>query len=73
MMEIVRNTVMSFITTIGPERMCIYCTLLTSMDELYHEVARYIPEEYIPSLEKIDDIQEYIFIGLLACCISRMS
>lgn len=73
LLEIVRNTVMSFITTIGPEHMCIYCTLLPTLDELRAELEKYIPKEYIPTLEKVEDLQEYIFVGLLASCLNKLT
>ncbi|MCD7894660.1 MAG: ROK family protein [Erysipelotrichaceae bacterium] len=68
MVEEIKRLVSSMICTIGPELVVIFCTMLPHIEDLQKALEKEIPKEYIPTLRKIDDIQEYIFLGLMILC-----
>ena len=61
--KIVKYISLSIISVIGPEAIVIFCSLLPNIEDLENELKTVLPQEYIPRLIKIDDIQEYIFLG----------
>ena len=36
--------------------------------ELKKELERYVPAQYVPDIIKVEDIQEYILLGLMILC-----
>ena len=56
------------ISVIGPEAIVIFCSLLPNIEDLENELKTVLPQEYIPRLIKIGDIQEYIFLGQTIIC-----
>ena len=70
--EIVAKTLVSIISILGPDLIAYYCSNVPSIDDLKEEMSRYIPDEYIPVIKKIDNMQEYILFGEMIMCIMRM-
>lgn len=68
MVEEIKRLISAMICTFGPELVVIFCTKLPHIEDLQIALEKEIPKEYIPKLKKIDDIQEYIFIGLMILC-----
>ena len=66
--KIVKYISLSIISVIGPEAIVIFCSLLPNIEDLENELKTVLPQEYIPRLIKIDDIQEYIFLGQTIIC-----
>ena len=69
----IRDIVLSFISTIAPDTFVIFCTLLPYIDDLQASLEEAVPSAYIPDLIKVDDIQEYIFPGLLYLTLTEPS
>ena len=53
---------------ISPEAIILYCTLITDIDELKREIAKYIPSEYIPDIIKVESLNEYCLLGQMILC-----
>lgn len=70
--EIVAKTLVSIISILGPDLIAYYCSNVPSIDDLKEEMSRYIPDEYIPVIKKIDNMQEYILFGEMIMCIMRV-
>ena len=66
--KIVKYISLSIISVIGPEAIVIFCSLLPNIEDLENELKTVLPQEYIPRLIKIGDIQEYIFLGQTIIC-----
>lgn len=69
----IRDIVLSFISTLAPDTFVIFCTLLPYIDDLQKSLEGAVPTAYIPNLIKVDDIQDYIFPGLVYLTLSRPS
>lgn len=69
--ELVAKTLVSIISILDPEILVISCHLVKQVDELYQEIEKHIPSEYIPKIEKIDDMKEYILLGQMALCLQN--
>lgn len=67
-LEEIEKIVLSLISVIGPELIVIYCTVLPDVIGLETSLKKKVPQAYIPKLKKIDDIQEYIFLGQMILC-----
>ena len=69
--EYIVKTKTSF-SAIGIRIGCIFivicCFLITNIEELKKEVAKYIPKDYIPEIVLIDYLQEYMLLGTLLLC-----
>lgn len=66
--EAMAKTVASIISFVDPQIIVIYCFLITDIEELKKEVAKYIPKDYIPEIVSIEYLQEYILLGTLLLC-----
>ena len=62
------KTVTSIIGFLDPQIIVICCFLITNIEELKKEVAKYIPKDYIPEIVLIDYLQEYMLLGTLLLC-----
>ncbi|MBO6046906.1 MAG: hypothetical protein J6P61_04045, partial [Erysipelotrichaceae bacterium] len=69
----IRDIVLSFISTLAPDTFVIFCTLLPYIDDLQKSLEGAVPTAYIPNLIKVDDIQDYIFPGLVYLTLSKPS
>ena len=63
--EAMAKTITSIISFLDPQIIVIYCFLITDIEELKKEVAKYIPKEYIPQIVSVDYLQEYMLLGTL--------
>lgn len=70
--EIVAKTLAGVISVFGPEEIAYYSSNVPSVDELYHAIKNYIPEEYIPPIKKIENLKEYILFGEMILVIMRI-
>lgn len=66
--EAMAKTIVSIICFLDPQVIVVYCFLLTDVEELKKEVAKYIPEVYIPKIILADYLQEYMLLGTLLIC-----
>ena len=66
--EAMAKTVTSIISFLDPQIIVICCFLITNIEELKKEVAKYIPKDYIPEIVLIDYLQEYMLLGTLLLC-----
>lgn len=67
-LELVAKTLVSVISLLAPELIVYCCGLIPQIDELYKEIEKYIPKEYIPEIRKIDYLQNYILLGQMILC-----
>lgn len=72
MIELVTKTILSIMSIIGPEAIILCCTLIPQTHEVKKELERYVPQEFIPDIIKIDDIQEYILLGQMILCVQSL-
>ena len=66
--EAMAKSIASIISMLDPELIVICCYMITDMDELMKEVYKYIPREYVPPIEQVDYLQEYMLLGTLMLC-----
>lgn len=72
MREIVAAYLSASICTISPDAIYVAVALVSDMDALHAELAKTIPEQYIPELIWIEDHRELVFLGELALCIDKL-
>ena len=53
------------INFVGPERIVIYGSMIYDVNELRKEIARFVPEEFMPELVKVVSVRRYLFTGAL--------
>ncbi len=70
--ELVAKTILSIMSIIGPEAIILCCSLIPQTYELKKEIERYIPAQYIPDIIKIEEIQEYILLGVMILCVQSL-
>lgn len=68
-LELVSKTIAALSSVIGPQAIILSCTLIPDINELQKMLAQYIPENYLPQIVKIENIQEYILLGQLILCL----
>lgn len=66
--EVVKTTIITFISILGPEVLVLFCTMIYDVDKLIAAIEKEIPQRFIPKIVKIDDLEEYIFIGQMIEC-----
>ncbi|MFQ6875469.1 MAG: ROK family protein [Coprobacillus cateniformis] len=66
--ELVAKTILSIISVISPDTIILSCVLIPQVHELKKELERYVPAQYVPDIIKVEDIQEYILLGLMILC-----
>ena len=64
---------MASICAISPDAIYVYSALVNDMDALREEIAKTIPERYIPPLIWVEDHRELIYLGELALCIEKLT
>ncbi len=70
--ESMAKTIVSIISLLDPQEIVMCCFLITDVQDLYNEVKKYLPEEYIPPIIKIDYLQEYMLAGTLLSCYQKI-
>ena len=70
-LELVSKTIAALSSVIGPQAIILSCTLIPDIKELTKMLAKYIPENYLPQIIKIENIQEYILLGQLILCLQH--
>lgn len=73
MNEVVARFLAATICTAAPDAIFVNCHLTNDMDALHDELAKIIPEQYLPDLFWIDDQRELIYLGELALCIDKLT
>lgn len=73
MNEIVANFLATTICNVAPDAIFVGCHLTNDMDALHDQLAKIIPEQYLPDLFWIDDHRELIYLGELALCIDKLT
>lgn len=72
MNEIVAKFLATSVCNAAPDAIFVNCHLTSDMDALHDEMAKLIPEQYLPDLFWIDDQRELIYLGELALCIDKL-
>lgn len=72
MREIVASYLMASICTISPDAIYVATALVSDMDALRAELAKTIPEAYIPELIWVEDHRELVFLGEYALCVDKL-
>jgi len=73
MREIIASYLSASICAISPDAIYVYSALVNDMDALREEIAKIIPERYIPPLIWVEDHRELIYLGELALCIEKLT
>ena len=73
MTEIVASFLAATICTCAPDAIFVCSHLTNDMDALHDQLAKTIPEQYLPDLFWIDDHRELIYLGELALCIDKLT
>ena len=73
MNEVVAHFLATTICNASPDAIFVNCHLTNDMDALHDELAKIIPEQYLPDLFWIDDQRELIYLGELALCIDKLT
>lgn len=73
MTEVVANYLAASICIVSPDVIYVSSPLVRDMDALRAEIARTIPEAYIPELRVIEDFRELMYLGELALCIDKLT
>jgi hypothetical protein len=61
--EYITKVTMPMICTVGPDTLAVFCHLLTDTEELKNSFMKYLAEEYIPEIHKIDRSLYELFYG----------
>lgn len=69
-LNILLNNILTIISVIDPDIILIYTELIDKIDLLQEELMNILPKDGIPVIKKIQNINEYILIGLLHLCLS---
>lgn len=72
MLELVSKIMISIISIISPEAIILFSTLIPQVDELKVEIAKYIPQKYLPDIIKINDLNEYSLVGCMIQCAQNL-
>lgn len=56
----------------GPDLLLIASKLLSNIDKLREEIARYVPEDYLPEIRYIDTVREYMLLGAMITCVRSL-
>ncbi len=72
-LEVVKKEMLSIISVIGPDAIVLYCPMIPHIQELKDQLSKEIPEMYIPNIIEIDDLTEFIFLGLSYLCYKEVS
>ena len=73
MTEVAASFLAATICTASPDAIFLACRLATDMDALHDQLAKTIPEQYLPDLFWIDDYRELIYLGELSLCIEKLT
>ncbi len=73
MREIVASYLSASICTVAPDAIYVYCALVSDMEALKEELAKAIPEQYLPPLIWVEDHRELVYLGELALCIEKLT
>lgn len=66
--ELVSKILLSIMSVIDPQMIVIKSDLILNPEELRQEIGKYIPKEYIPPIDKVNDLKEYILLGNMVWC-----
>ncbi len=69
--ELVGDALVSIISLIAPEHIIYYCDMIPDINELKDYINMYIPQEYIPSIEKTVHLKDYMLLGQMILCIEE--
>ena len=72
-LEIVTKYLVSIIANFDPEQIVIFCDMVYDVSQLKKEIAKYVQEEFVPELIKVDDVIEYMFVGGMMICVQDLS
>jgi DNA primase catalytic core len=72
-LEIVTKYLVSIIANFDPEQIVIFCDMVYDVSQLKKEIAKYVQEEFVPELIKVDDVIEYMFVGGMMICVQELS
>ena len=70
-LEIVSKTLVSLVSILGPEEIFYYAPNVPEVDEVHEAMSQLIPEEYIPPINKIGNLKEYLLFGELMIVVMR--
>lgn len=73
MTEVVADYLVASICTVSPDAIYVACPLVSDMEALRKDIARAVPEPYIPKLIHVEDFREYMYLGELALCIEKLT
>lgn len=67
--ELVSKMVTSYLVLLDPEVIVLASALITDLELLRKEVAKFVEEKFIPEIIKIEDLEKYILAGefVLSC------
>lgn len=68
MLELVSKIMASIVSIISPDAIILFSSLIPQIDELKIELTKYIPQEYMPDIIKINDLNEYSLLGCMIQC-----
>ncbi|MCF0246384.1 MAG: ROK family protein [Ileibacterium sp.] len=71
-LEIITNSILPAISILGPEILFLRTPAANDMNELHKYMLNYIPEQYIPKLEYVEDVSGYLMDGQLAICLEYL-
>lgn len=66
--ELVSKLLSAIISVVNPQMIVIKSDLILNTEELRQLIGKYIPKEYIPPIDKISDLKEYILLGNMVWC-----
>lgn len=67
-LELVSKIILCLISTIDPEVIVLFCTMIPQVNDLRKELKKYLPAQYIPEIIKADDLHEYCLLGQMILC-----
>ena len=72
MRKLVAPLLAADISLVSPDAIYVAVDLLYDLDALRDDIAKYVPDEYIPDLVRVHDYRECIALGELALCLQKL-
>ena len=70
--ELMTQECLAIISQVAPELIVVINSFLPSAQCIKEELAKYIPEEFLPEIVRPESMQDYSYIGLLIMAIREL-
>lgn len=69
MVRVVARDIVGAVTYLDPEVICLRSDMTPYPEEIRKELQKFLPEDHIPRLVKIENMDEYVMLGTMILCL----